>query len=202
MIRVFATILLFCISAASQEPKATVIVSYQTIDAHQFGYHPWDHGIEVSAIYRFNSRWEGTVSGETSDGHKEYVGNGRHLLMSFGARYYVKDWLFITAGGLAGRDKNSEYAKEAYRGYLGAGIKGYGFVGTITAFAPPTSLTVDPNQVKGVNATVEKFQPFTKRFGVYGAATSSLASFNPTGNPAVRFSAIAWKLRGGFYFTF
>lgn len=190
-------------SRAQEEKKLTAVFSYETTDASNFGYSSLDKGLALSLAYRFTPRWEGIVSGEMSDAQKNYLDNGKHLAGSLGARYYVKESVFLTAGASVGSDINDTYTKVAYRGYLGAGVKYRGIVGQLTAFAPPTSLTIDPNQVRSINATAEFFQPIVGPLGAYAAVQGSLASFNQSGGDrAARYNAAMWKARAGVYLSF
>ena len=184
------------------QKKVTLTISYESVDARQFSYSPWSNGAVVSLAYRFNQRWEGILAVELSDAQKAAIGNGSHQSGTLGARYYLRDAVFLVAGATVGRDKNDSYTKIAYRGFAGLGVKYAGIVGTVTAFAPPDSAVIDPNHVKGLALTVEYFRPLFGPVGAYAATSGSLASFNATGNPGERFSGASWRTRAGISLTF
>lgn len=204
MIKTFiASLILLFVVATAHAQKATAIFSFETKDASQFGYDAWSKGANVTALYRFTPRWEGTISGEMSDQQKHYIGVGKQIGGSLGARFYVSDSFFVTAGATVGVDRNPQYVKWAARGFIGAGVKVRGVVATLTAFAPPGTLTVDANQVKGLNLLFEYFRPIAGPIGAYASAQASLASFNQTGGDlSKRFTGASYQLRSGFYLSF
>jgi len=194
--------LLFC-GICAQAQSTTVIVSYETTDASQFGYSPWDKGLRVSFSRQIKERWEGTIAGGLSDAKKAYVGDGTHFDAAVNIKFYFSESFFGLIGLTGGGDVNSQYKKTAVRGVIGIGAKLYDFIGTLTLFSPPTDLAIDPNQVRGFNLTIEYFKPLFGPVGAYSSFQTSLASFNQTGGPlSERFTGAIWKARAGLYFSF
>lgn len=198
-----AILVLLCCTASVAAQNTTVIMSYQTVDASQFGYKSWDQGVSVSVSQRIKKRWEGTIAAGISNAAKAYVGDGKHVDAAFNVKFYISESFFALAGLTGGIDSNSQYEKTAIRGVIGVGGKFYDFVGTLTLFSAPTDLAIDANQVRGVNLTVEYFKPMFGPVGLYTAFQTSLASFNQTGGPlSERFSGVVWKARAGIYLSF
>jgi hypothetical protein len=200
---IFAVGALLCCAVFAQAQSTTVTVSYITTDASQFGYESWDKGIGVAVTRKLSERWEVIASGAFSDAQKAYVGDGKHADGSLGARFYLGESVFLTAGGTLGADWNSQYTKRAIRGFIGIGGKAYGFTGTLTAFSPPSDISIDANQVRGINLLVEYIKPLFGPLSAYTSFQTSLASFNQTGGDlSMRFSGVIWKGRAGICFSF